>query len=155
MNPQRRDTLKAGGGLGVLGLFAAAGLIKPEMAQAAWNKTAFEAKNMEAAFAAFSAGKPAESADVVITAPDIAENGAVVPVGASSKLPNTTEMYLIVEKNPTPLSCGFMIPAGTAADVQTRLKMGQSTNVFAVVKADGKLFSATKETKVTLGGCGG
>ena len=62
---------------------------------------------------------------------------------------------LIVEKNPTPLSCAFMIPAGTGADVQTRLKMGQSTNVIAVVKADGKLYSATKETKVTLGGCGG
>jgi len=90
-----------------------------------------------------------------VVSPDIAENGAVVPVGATSKLPNTTEIYLIVEKNPTPLSAAFFIPAGTAADVQTRLKMGQSTNVVAVVKADGKLFSATKETKVTLGGCGG
>jgi sulfur-oxidizing protein SoxY len=88
-------------------------------------------------------------------APDIAENGAVVPVGATSNLPNTTDIYLIVEKNPTPLSCAFMIPAGTAPEVQTRLKMGQSTNVVAVVKADGKLYSATKETKVTLGGCGG
>jgi sulfur-oxidizing protein SoxY len=79
----------------------------------------------------------------------------VVPVGATSKIPNTTEIYLIVEKNPTPMAAGFKIPAGTAADVQTRLKMGQSSNVFAVVKADGKLFSAFKETKVTLGGCGG
>ncbi len=90
-----------------------------------------------------------------MVSPDIAENGAVVPVGCTSKLPNTTDIYLIVEKNPTPMSCAFMIPAGTAADVQTRLKMGQSTNVVAVVKADGKLFSAVKETKVTLGGCGG
>jgi len=76
-------------------------------------------------------------------------------VGASSKLPNTTEIYLIVEKNPTPLAAGFILPAGTVPDVQTRLKFGQSTNVVAVVKADGKLYSATKETKVTLGGCGG
>ena len=90
-----------------------------------------------------------------MVAPDIAENGAVVPVGATSKLPNTTEIYLLVEKNPMPLSAGFIIPAGTAPEVQTRLKMGQSSNVIAIVKADGKLYSATKETKVTLGGCGG
>ncbi|MBL7386810.1 thiosulfate oxidation carrier protein SoxY, partial [Escherichia coli] len=80
-------------------------------------------------------GQAATSDQVSVVSPDIAENGAVVPVGATSKLPNTTEIYLIVEKNPTPLSCGFMIPAGTEADVQTRLKMGQSTNVIAVVKA--------------------
>jgi sulfur-oxidizing protein SoxY len=79
----------------------------------------------------------------------------VVPVGATSKLPNTTEIYLLVEKNPTPLAASFTIPAGTTPDIQTRVRMGQSTNVIAVVKADGKLFSATKETKVTLGGCGG
>ena len=100
-------------------------------------------------------GTAANSDQVTVVAPDIAENGAVVPVGATSKIPNTTEIYLIVEKNPTPMAAGFKIPAGTAADVQTRLKMGQSSNVFAVVKADGKLFSAFKETKVTLGGCGG
>jgi sulfur-oxidizing protein SoxY len=85
----------------------------------------------------------------------VAENGAVVPVGATSNIPNTTEIFLIVEKNPTPLAAGFEIPAGTEASVQTRLKMGQSTDVIAVVKADGKLFMAKKETKVTLGGCGG
>jgi sulfur-oxidizing protein SoxY len=90
-----------------------------------------------------------------VVAPDIAENGAVVPIGASSKLPNTTDIYLIVEKNPMPLAAAFSIPAGTATEISTRLKMGQSSNVIAVVKADGKLYSATKETKVTLGGCGG
>ena len=90
-----------------------------------------------------------------MVAPDIAENGAVVPVGAVSKLPNTTDIMIIVEKNPSPLAAAFTIPAGTNADVQTRIKMGQSSNVIAVVKADGKLYSATKETKVTLGGCGG
>lgn len=155
MNLQRREALKAGGGLGLFGLLAAAGLITPGQARAEWNKSAFDAKTIEETLKALGASAPANSADVQITAPDIAENGAVVPVGATSKLPNTTEMYLIVEKNPTPLSAAFMIPAGTAADVQTRLKMGQSTNVIAVVKADGKLYSASKETKVTLGGCGG
>src|SRR5690606_41443848 len=96
MNHQRRDTLKAGSGLGVLGLLAAAGMIKPEMANAAWNQTAFDAKNMDAAFAALNAGKPAESADVVITAPDIAENGAVVPVGVVSNLPKTEQIVIMI-----------------------------------------------------------
>ena len=100
-------------------------------------------------------GTPATSDQVTVVAPDIAENGAVVPVGATSNLPNTTEIHLLVEKNINPLSASFFIPAGTEPSVQTRLKMGQSTNVIAIVKADGKLFSATKETKVTLGGCGG
>jgi sulfur-oxidizing protein SoxY len=100
-------------------------------------------------------GTPATSDQISVVSPDIAENGAVVPVGATSKLADTTEIYLLVEKNPTPLSAGFILPAGTLAEVQTRLKMGQSTNVIAVVKAGGKLYSATKETKVTLGGCGG
>ena len=122
--------------------------------KAALDRASFEVKTLADALKALG-GTPVTNAQVTVVAPDIAENGAVVPVGATSKLPNTTEIYLIVEKNPTPLSCGFMIPAGTEADVQTRLKMGQSTNVIAVVKADGKLYSATKETKVTLGGCGG
>jgi sulfur-oxidizing protein SoxY len=129
------------------------GIVTAEQAMAA-GRAGFDAKSLEEAIKALG-GSAAANDQVAIVSPDIAENGAVVPVGATSKLPNTTEMYLIVEKNPTPLSCAFMIPAGTAADVQTRLKMGQSTNVVAVVKADGKLFSATKETKVTLGGCGG
>ena len=155
MNNQRRDTLKAGGGLGMLGLLAAAGFIKPEMAHAAWNQTAFDAKNMDAAFAAFSAGKPAESADVVITAPDIAENGAVVPVGVVSNLPKTEQIVIMIEKNPNMLAASFTLPEGTLADVQTRVKMGQTSDVYAVVKAEGKFYLSKKAIKVTLGGCGG
>ena len=155
MNNQRRDTLKAGGSLGMLGLLAAVGLIKPETAQAAWNKAAFDAKDMDAAFAAVGAGKPAASADISITAPDIAENGAVVPVGVVSKLPKTEYIAIMIEKNPAMLAASFTLPEGTAADVQTRVKMGQTSNVFAVVKADGKFYMTKKEVKVTLGGCGG
>lgn len=147
----RRETLKQSAV--VAGLLATAGF--PQFAHAAFNKAAFDAKSVQDTVKAAGGTSLAESKDVTITGPDIAENGAVVPVGATSKLPNTTEIYLIVEKNPMPLSAGFIIPAGTAPDVQTRLKMGQSSNVIAVVKADGKLYSATKETKVTLGGCGG
>ena len=155
MNHQRRDTLKAGGGLGIFGLLAAAGMIKPEMAEAAWNKAAFDAHKMDDAMSALGAGKPAESADVQITAPDIAENGAVVPVGVVSNIANTESIAILIEKNPAMVAATFDIPAGTVADVQTRVKMGQTSDVYAVVKADGKFYMAKKEIKVTLGGCGG
>jgi sulfur-oxidizing protein SoxY len=151
MNTSRRVALKTTGAFATL---ISMGLVTQSQAQAAVDRASFEVKSLADALKAIG-GTPANTDQVTVVSPDIAENGAVVPVGAISKLPNTTEIYLIVEKNPTPLAAAFMIPAGTTADVQTRLKMGQSTNVVAVVKADGKLFSATKETKVTLGGCGG
>ena len=150
MYSTRRDAIKTTGAFATL---VSLGIITQAQAQAAAAE-GFAAKSVEDARKA-SGGQAASSDQVTVVSPDIAENGAVVPVGATSKLPNTTEIYLMVEKNPTPLAAGFMIPAGTNADVQTRLKMGQSTNVIAIVKADGKLYSATKETKVTLGGCGG
>jgi sulfur-oxidizing protein SoxY len=96
-----------------------------------------------------------QSNDITITAPEIAENGAVVPVGVASKIPNTQAVYVLVEKNPNVLAAGFNIPAGTEPNVTTRVKMGQTSNVYAVVKADGKFYVASKEVKVTLGGCGG
>ncbi|MCU0932252.1 MAG: thiosulfate oxidation carrier protein SoxY [Serpentinimonas sp.] len=149
-NRTRRQALKTTGALATL---VSLGIVTAQQAHAA-GRAGFEAKSLQDAIKAVG-GTAAANDQVTIVSPDIAENGAVVPVGAVSKLPNTTEIYLMVEKNPTPLAAAFMIPAGTEPDVQTRLKMGQSTNVVAVVKADGKLFSATKETKVTLGGCGG
>jgi len=151
MNTSRRTAIQSTGAFASL---IALGLVTQSQAQAAVDQASFQVKTLDDALKAIG-GTPAKSEQVSVVSPDIAENGAVVPVGVTSQLANTTEIYLIVEKNPTPLSCAFFIPAGTAADVQTRLKMGQSTNVVAVVKADGKLFSATKETKVTLGGCGG
>ncbi len=155
MNQSRREVLKAGGGLGLFGLLVAAGMLKPEVAQAAWNKSAFDATTMEDALKALGAGAPAESGDVVLTAADIAENGAVVPVGVSSKLPGTQQIAILVEKNPNMLAASFTIPEGTEPDIQTRVKMGQTSNVFAVVKAGDKFYMTKKEIKVTLGGCGG
>ncbi len=151
MNNTRRSVLKTSGALGTL---VALGLITEKQALAQANRVGFEAKSLADALKAVG-GNAATSDQVSLNAPDIAENGAVVPVGATSNLPNTTDIFLLVEKNPNPLAAAFVIPAGTEASVQTRLKMGQSTNVIAIVKADGKLYSATKETKVTLGGCGG
>ena len=151
MNQSRRTALKSTGAFATL---VSLGIVTQSQAQAAVDHASFQVKTLEDALKAIG-GTAATSDQVSVVSPDIAENGAVVPVGATSKLANTTAIYLLVEKNPTPLAAGFTLPAGTEPEVQTRLKMGQSTNVLALVKADGKLYTATKETKVTLGGCGG
>ena len=155
MNNQRREILKAGGGLGLFGLLAAAGLITPGEARAEWNKAAFDAKNIDETLKAMGATGPATSAEVQLTAPDIAENGAVVPVGVVSTLAGVEAIAILVEKNPNPLAASFVLPAGTEPSVQTRVKMGQTSDVYALVKAGGKFYMAKKEIKVTLGGCGG
>jgi sulfur-oxidizing protein SoxY len=155
MIQNRREFVKVGG---VLGLMAAAGLITMKEARAqqqAWNKAAFDTKSVEDTIKALGGSAMAPSGDISITAPDIAENGAVVPVAVTSKIPNTQGIYVLVEKNPNTLAAGFTIPAGTEPSVSTRIKMGQTSNIHAVVKADNKFYVATKEVKVTLGGCGG
>lgn len=153
MNQSRRDALRIAS---VLGLAVAAGIIKPGEAFAAeWNANAFNAKTLPEAEKAMGAAAPTESKDVVLTGPDIAENGAVVPVALASKLPKTEYMAILVEKNPQPLAAAFNVLEGTEPAMTTRIKMGSTSNVIALVKADGKWYSATKEIKVTLGGCGG
>ena len=155
MNNQRRTVLKSGSGAALLGMLAAAGIITPGIALADWNKAAFDAKSMADTLKALGAASPADSKDVQVTGPDIAENGAVVPVGVASSLPNISMVAILIEKNPNALAASFTLPEGTEANVQTRVKMGQTSNVYALVKANGKFFMATKEIKVTLGGCGG
>jgi sulfur-oxidizing protein SoxY len=156
MNDDRRKVLKGTGGVAVMGLAAAAGLFKPGSAWAqAWNKAAFETKSTADTVKALGGSGAAESKEIVITSPDIAENGAVVPFTISSRLPKTESIALLVEKNPSVLAANFDIPPGTEAGVTTRVKMGQTSNVTALVKADGKFYYTTKEVKVTLGGCGG
>ena len=154
MNQKRRETLKAGAGL--LALLAAAGIISPGEAHATdWNKAAFEGKTMQDALKALGASGPANSTDIVIRAADIAENGAVVPVGVESKIPGTQSISILIDKNPSALAASFDIPAGTDPLITTRVKMGQTSDVYALVKANDKFFMAKKEIKVTLGGCGG
>ena len=138
--------------LATLGLFPHAA-----QAQAAgFNTAAFDAKTMTDLMKSLGGGAPAESKDVTITGPDIAENGAVVPVGASTTLPGVKRLLLLVEKNPAMLSAMFDVTDAVDANFLTRVKMGQSSNVFAVaMMADGKVLYAVKEIKVTLGGCGG
>ena len=153
----RREVLKVSGGTTVMALMISAGLLKAgDAAAQEWNKNAFETKNLNDTVKALGGTAATESKDITfVNAPDIAENGAVVPVGVQSKIPKTEMIAILVEKNPNSLSASFMIPEGTEATVSTRVKMGQTSNVHAVVKADGKFYYATKEIKVTLGGCGG
>jgi sulfur-oxidizing protein SoxY len=155
MDQRRRKALQTGAGLGTLGALVAAGLISPGEALAQDWKAAFETRSLPDTIKALGGTTAAESKDITITAPDIAENGAVVPVAVVSAIPKTESISILVEKNPTLLAASFMIPAGTDPSVGTRVKMGQTSNVFALVKADGKFFVATTEVKVTLGGCGG
>ncbi len=158
MDTTRRQALKGGGGITLFALLAAAGWIKPGTAAAAdaWNKNAFETKSMDETMKALGGGAPAQSKDITFfSTPDIAENGAVVPIGITSAVPKTESIAILVEKNPNMLAAVFDIPAGTEPSLSTRIKMGQTSNVFALVKADGKYYVASKEIKVTLGGCGG
>ncbi len=157
MDTQRREVLKTGGGVTLLAVLAAAGWLKPGEALAqAWNKAAFEATTLDQAVKALGGGPPAQSKDIAfVQTPDIAENGAVVPIGVASSIPKTESIAIVIEKNPSVLAASFDIPAGTEPALSTRVKMGQSSNVYALVKADGKLYVASKEIKVTLGGCGG
>ncbi|MGZ5032957.1 MAG: thiosulfate oxidation carrier protein SoxY [Usitatibacter sp.] len=151
----RRKVLQRTGGAAVLGLAMAAGLFRPGGAWAAWNKAAFDTKSLNDAVKAMGGAQAVESKDIVITSPDIAENGAVVPFTIASKLPKTESISVLVEKNPNIVAASFTIPEGTDPWINTRVKMAQTSNVIALVKADGKFYYAAKEVKVTLGGCGG
>jgi sulfur-oxidizing protein SoxY len=157
MGRTRREWLKSSGGVTLVTLLVAAGWLKPEDALAqAWNKSAFEAKSVDEVEKALDIGAPAQSKDITfVSTPDIAENGAVVPIGISSAIPKTEAIAILIEKNPSTLTAQFDIPAGTEPAISTRVKMAQTSNVYALVKADGKYYVAAKEIKVTLGGCGG
>jgi sulfur-oxidizing protein SoxY len=143
----------------VAAALAAAGWL-PQVAFAqsagAWNKAAFEAKSMAELMKAVGASAPVESKDVTLTAPDIAENGAVVPIGVATTLAGVRQMLVLVEKNPNTLVASFDVTDAVDPSFSTRVKMGQSSDVFAVaLTGDGKALFAKKEVKVTLGGCGG
>lgn len=139
----------------VAGLLASAGFL-PLTALAAWPQAAFDAKTMADAAKALGGSAPVESKDVSVSGPDIAENGAVVPVGCATTLPGVKRLLLLVEKNPSVLAAVFNVTDAVEPNLNTRVKMGQSSNVFAVAMMnDGKVFFAAKEIKVTLGGCGG
>ncbi len=153
---ERRKFVQKSSGAVVLGLVASAGLMPAvASAQTAWNKAAFESKNLADAIKAMGGTTATESKEITLSAPEIAENGNVVRLGAQSALAGTTWLGLMVEKNPAALTAGFDIYPGTDANMSTNVKMGQTSNVYALAKVGDKFFYAVKEVKVTLGGCGG
>lgn len=148
--PSRRDLV---GLLTLLGLGALAG--QARAAAPGWPEKAFQQKTQDDAVKQLY-GKPLEASDkVTLDVPEIAENGAVVPVSVSSTLPNVTRISILVPENPFTLAATYRMGEGTMPSIGCRLKMAKTSNVVAIVEADGKLYSATKEVKVTLGGCGG
>lgn len=149
----RREVLS--GSLKVAVLLAGAGLL-PGVARAAWSQAAFDAKTLAEVVKALGGSAPVESKDVTITGPDIAENGAVVPMSVATSAAGAKRLLLLVEKNPSVLTAVFDINDAVEPSFATRAKMGQSSNVYAVaLMADGRALFAQKEIKVTLGGCGG
>lgn len=157
MDANRRTLLKGASASSVLVAALAAGILKPTAVFAAnWNQGAFDAKDSAGALKAMGATSAADSKDLTLNAPDIAENGAVVHVEISSKIPNTVALSVLVEKNPQPLSANFEFAEGALPEVAVRLKLSQTSNVKAIARtADGKFYTAQKEVKVTVGGCGG
>jgi len=146
MNDLRRKLLGA----------AAILLLKPFAAlAAAWNKDAFGAKTPQDALTGIGVGSPAPSKDLVIEAPQIAENGAVVPIEISSAIAGTTAIAVIIEKNPFPLAARFDFQNGALPYVKLNVKMNETCDVRAVAIAGARHYTATKEIKVTIGGCGG
>lgn len=149
MNAVRRVLLQ---GAVLLG----AGLVAPLRALAAtWNKEAFGAKTPADALKDIGATSVTPSNDVVMEAPEIAENGAVVPIEITSQVPGTSAILVVIDKNPFPLVAKFDFLEGALPFVKVNVKMGETSDVRAIAQANGKYFSATKNIKVTIGGCGG
>ena len=156
MNSQRRLILKSSLATAALGTAISAGLLAPRQLMAANLSAAFSAQSVNDVIKnMFDGQNRLTSKQVQIKAPDIAENGAVVPVTITSDLNNVESISLVVSNNATPLVASYSFEAGAEPFVSTRIKMGKTSEVEAIVKASGKLYSASKEVKVTIGGCGG
>jgi sulfur-oxidizing protein SoxY len=154
MHQTRRSFMKAGGAAALLAAFGGA-LLKPGRALAAWNKGAFEAKNIADAMKSVGVSNAEESKAIEIRAPEIAENGAVVPIDITSNIPGTTSISVFIEKNPFPYTGTFDFSQGAVPYVHLRVKIGESSPVRVVATAGGKHYTTAKEVKVTIGGCGG
>jgi sulfur-oxidizing protein SoxY len=148
MKPLRRLVLQGAAALG-------ASLLLPLRALAAWNKEAFGSKTPADALKGLGVGASTESKDIVIDAPQIAENGAVVPIEVTSNIPNTRSIAVVIEKNPFPLAAKFDFGESATPYVKLNAKLGESSFVRVVAEAGGRFYTATREVKVTIGGCGG
>ena len=153
---KRRIFLKGSLAAGAVGFAVGAGLMTPRAVLAEWSADAFSAKEIPAALKGLYGSDTTEANDAIkIKAPDIAENGAVVPITIETEMADVSNIALIAAENGTPLVADFQLSAESVPFVSTRIKMGKTGDVVAVVKAGGKLHSARKSVKVTIGGCGG
>lgn len=154
MDSRRRAVLKAAGGMGIWGLLAATGLVTPAIARAARNAAAFEAATLEDALKALGAQGAAASDAIRIVAPDVAEDGRTVALAVSSAIPATEQIVVLIEENPYKVAASFRLSGAMVPEIHTRVKMARSTRVHALVRAEGRIFSASREVTVTVGGCG-
>jgi len=155
-NTKRRIFLKGSLAAGAVGVAVGAGLLTPRAVMAAWPKDAFGAKSVpDALKALMGSDATTASTDIQIKAPDIAENGAVVPITVETGIAGVESIAVIASNNPAPLAASFDLGSRTQGFVSTRIKMGKTGDVVAVVKAGGTMYSARKGVKVTIGGCGG
>ena len=155
-NMKRRTLLKGTLAAGAVGVAVGSGLLAPRTVLAAWPKDAFNATSVDDALNSLTGQSQLQGSDKIeIKAPDIAENGAVVPVSVSTSIDGVESISIISEKNNNPLTSAFVLSPRAEGFVATRIKMGETSSVIAVVKANGTLYSTGKEVKVTIGGCGG
>ena len=155
MDIKRRKFLQVSA---MLSFAVGAGILTAEEARAAeaqWNKELFEATDNEGVFKVLGAKDPEKSDKVKLVTPDIAENGAVVPISLSTDLENVTMMAFLIPENPNTMTGVFNIPEGTEPNIATRVKMAKTSDIYGLVKSGDKYYLAQKEVKVTLGGCGG
>lgn len=157
IDAKRRILLKGSLAASAVGAAIASGLLTPRMVlAAAWPEAAFTAKSVDEALSElFGSATHEASEDIKIKAPDIAENGAVVPVTVESDMENISTISIIAAGNQTPLIASFELGEGAIGFVSTRIKMAKTSEVIAAVKAGDKVYSTAKEVKVTIGGCGG
>lgn len=156
MTNSRRTFLKASMASGMVAVAAGAGLLTPGAVLAAWPKSAFETKKMDEALKVLNGmSSTTDSSKITVEAPDIAENGAVVSVTVKTSIKNAENISLLVPENASPLAASYILSKQTDGFVTGRIKMRKTSDVIAVVKAGGKLMTAKKPVKVTLGGCGG
>jgi sulfur-oxidizing protein SoxY len=156
MNLLRRKFVKTAAFVGATVSLGSTAVLMPQQAIGAYAQAAFDAKNVDSAInSSLGSSAHTPSDQIKLKAPDIAENGAVVPVTVSTSMANVTGISIVVVANASPLTSSYVLPPGSEAYVSTRIKMAKTSDVLVVVKADGKLYSASKEVKVTIGGCGG
>lgn len=156
INTKRRTFLKGTMAAGAVSAAIGVGLLTPRMVLAAWPSAAFNSEAVDAALDELLGSHQMEESDQIdIRAPDIAENGAVVPVTVTTDIANAESVSIIARQNASPMVASFVLGSSTEGFVSTRIKLGKTSDVVAVVKANGKLYSTSKEVKVTIGGCGG